>query len=41
VGQDGILRADGIGALRAGLLTGSRPIANRPQAANLPHQRLG
>jgi len=33
VGQDGILRADGIGALR----TGGRPVGNRPQDAILPH----
>ena len=37
VGQDGILRADGIGALRPDLLLGSRPVDNRPQDAILPH----
>jgi hypothetical protein len=37
VGQDGILRADGIGALRTELLSGDRPVANRPQDAILPH----
>jgi hypothetical protein len=29
VGQDGILRADGIGALCKGVLTGDRPVANQ------------
>jgi len=37
VGQDDILRADGIGALRTGLLIGNRPVDNRPQDAILPH----
>ena len=37
VGQDGILRADGVGALRMGLLVGARPVDNRPQDAILPH----
>ena len=35
--MDGILRADAIGALRTGLLFGSRPVDNRPQDAILPH----
>jgi hypothetical protein len=38
VGQDGILRADGIGARSlGGLLSSDRPIDNRPQDAILPH----
>ena len=38
MGQDGILRADGIGALLfGGLPSGNRPIDNRPQDAILPH----
>jgi hypothetical protein len=37
VGQHGILRADGIGAVRTGLLIGNRPVDNRPQDAILPH----
>jgi hypothetical protein len=39
VGQDGILRADGIGALRTGLLIGNRPVDNRLQDDILPHCR--
>jgi hypothetical protein len=40
VGQDGILRADGIGALRMGLLSGNKPVDNRLQDAILPHCRF-
>jgi len=42
VGQDGILRADGIGALGVGLLISNRPVDNvdnRPQDAILPHRQ--
>jgi hypothetical protein len=38
VGQDGILRADGIGARRPGCSAAKRPIDNRPQDAILPLQ---
>jgi hypothetical protein len=41
VGQDGILRADGIGAVRTVLLISNRPVINRPQDAILPHCQRG
>jgi hypothetical protein len=37
VGQDGILRADGIGAVRSVLLIGNKPVDNRLQDVILPH----
>jgi hypothetical protein len=40
VGQDGILRADGIGAVRTVLLIGNRPVDNRPQDSILPYNRI-
>ena len=40
MGQDGILRADGIGAVRTVLLIGNRPVDNRLQDAILPHCQL-
>jgi hypothetical protein len=41
VGQDGIPRADGIGALRTVRVIGARPVDNRLQDAILPHCQRG